>query len=149
MYFSYNKLFCTLFLLQKNDIIKATKKSTRREDKMDISKKDWDLFKKLLPKWQEAYMERLIKEYISLLNGEKLASERFWELEKRMNKDKRSPGVIVQYRKSDVMMILLKLINDSVITFDDLDEFSDNVKGSLKFIADADQAYQKQGDVTK
>lgn len=43
---------------------------------MDISKKDWDLFKKLLPKWQEAYMERLIKEYISLLNGEKLASMR-------------------------------------------------------------------------
>lgn len=25
VYFSYNKLFCTLFLLQKNDIIKAKK----------------------------------------------------------------------------------------------------------------------------
>ena len=48
--------------------------------------------------------------------------------------------MIIQYRKSDVMMILLKLINDSVITFDDLDGFSDNVKGSLKFIAGADQA---------
>lgn len=36
-------------------------------------------------------MERLIKEYISLLNEEKLASEKFWELEKRINKDKRSP----------------------------------------------------------
>ena len=43
----------------------------------------------------------------------------------------------------------LKLINDSVITFDDLDEFSDNIKGSLKFITGADQAYQEQGDVTK
>lgn len=107
---------------------------------MDISKKDWDLFKKLLPEWQEAYMERLIKEYILLLNEEKLASDKFWELEKRINKDKRDPGVIIQYRKSDVMMILLKLINDSVITFDDLDGFSDNVKGSLKFIAGADQA---------
>lgn len=107
---------------------------------MDISKKDWDLFKKLLPEWQEAYMERLIKEYILLLNEEKLASDKFQELEKRINKDKRGPGVIIQYRKSDVMMILLKLINDSVITFDDLDGFSDNVKGSLKFIAGADQA---------
>ena len=107
---------------------------------MDISKKDLDLFKKLLPEWQEAYMERLIKEYILLLNEEKLASDKFWELEKRINKDKRDPGVIIQYRKSDVMMILLKLINDSVITFDDLDGFSDNVKGSLKFIAGADQA---------
>lgn len=107
---------------------------------MDISKKDWDLFKKLLPEWQEAYMERLIKEYILLLNEEKLASDKFWEFEKRINKDKRGPGVIIQYRKTDVMMILLKLINDSVITFDDLDGFSDNVKGSLKFIAGADQA---------
>lgn len=107
---------------------------------MDISKKDWDLFKKLLPEWQEAYMERLIKEYILLLNEEKLASDKFWELEKRINKDKRGSGVIIQYRKTDVMMILLKLINDSVITFDDLDGFSDNVKGSLKFIAGADQA---------
>ena len=70
----------------------------------------------------------------------KLASDKFWELEKRINKDKRGPGVIIQYRKTDVMMILLKLINDSVITFDDLDGFSDNVKGSLKFIAGADQA---------
>lgn len=40
-------------------------------------------------------------------------------------------------------------IFDNVITFDDLDGFSDNVKGSLKFITGADQAYQEQGDVTK
>jgi hypothetical protein len=146
VYFSYNKLFCTLFLLQKNDIIK-----NRQEERIKwiFQRKVGTYLKKLLPKWQETYMERLIKEYISLLNEEKLASEKFWELEKRINKDKRSPGVIVPYRKSDVMMILLKLINDSVITFDDLDEFSDNIKGSLKFITGADQAYQEQGDVTK
>lgn len=30
VYFSYNKLFCTLFLLQKNDIIKATKKIDKK-----------------------------------------------------------------------------------------------------------------------
>ena len=110
---------------------------------------DWKLYKSKIADWQEGYMEKLCKEYIELLSSDKLPSERFWELEKRINKDKRSPGVIVPYRKSDVMMILLKLINDSVITFDDLDEFSDNVKGSLKFITGADQAYQEQGDVTK
>ena len=107
---------------------------------MDISKKDWDLFKKLLPEGQEVYMEKLVKEDTSLLNENKLASEKFWELEKRINKDRHSPGVIVQYRKSDVMMILLKLINDKVITFDDLDEFSDNAKGSLKFIVGIDES---------
>ena len=116
---------------------------------MDISKKDWDLFKKLLPEWQETYMEKLIKEYMSLLNENKLASKKFWELEKRINKDRHSPGVIVQYRKSDVMMILFKLINDRVITIDDLDEFSDNIKDSLKFIADVDKSYLKQEEVTK
>lgn len=116
---------------------------------MDISKKDWDLFKKLLPEWQDAYIKKIVKEYISLLSEEKLASEKFWELEKRINKDRHSPGVIVQYRKSDVMIILLKLINDKVITFDDLDEFSDNEKGSLKFIADVDKSYLKQEEVTK
>lgn len=140
MYFSYNKLFCTLFLLQKNDIIKATKNRQEERIKWIFQRKIGTCSKKLLPEWQEAYTERLIKEYILLLNEEKLASDKFWELEKRINKDKRGPGVIIQYRKTDVMMILLKLINDSVITFDDLDGFSDNVKGSLKFIAGADQA---------
>lgn len=47
---------------------------------MDISKKDWDLFKKLLPEWQEAYTERLIKEYILLLNEENLPLTSFGSL---------------------------------------------------------------------
>ena len=84
-----------MFLLQKNDIIK-----NRQEERIKwiFQRKVGTYLKKLLPKWQETYMERLIKEYISLLNEEKLASEKFWELEKRINKDKRSPGVIVPYR---------------------------------------------------
>ena len=33
-----------------------------------VSKSDWKLFQEKLPVWQENYMERLIKEYISLLS---------------------------------------------------------------------------------
>ena len=34
---------------------------------MDISKKDWKLFRERLADWQEKYMEGLIKEYIRLM----------------------------------------------------------------------------------
>ena len=50
---------------------------------MDISKKDWKLFRERLSGWQENYMEGLVKEYANFLNDDKKpASEKFWELEK-------------------------------------------------------------------
>ena len=52
---------------------------------MDISKKDWKLFRERLSGWQENYMEGLVKEYANFLNDDKKpASEKFWELEKRI-----------------------------------------------------------------
>ena len=57
---------------------------------MEISKKDWKLFREKLAGWQEQYMERLNKEYIELLSSnDKNASEKFWNLEKRIKKDKK------------------------------------------------------------
>lgn len=56
---------------------------------MDISKKDWKLFQEKLPDWQENYMEGLIKDYVDFLRSNtKHASEKFWELEKRIKEDK-------------------------------------------------------------
>ena len=49
---------------------------------MDISKKDWKLFRERLSSWQENYMEGFVKEYANFLNDDKKpASEKFWELE--------------------------------------------------------------------
>ena len=45
---------------------------------------DWKLYKSKIADWQEGYMEKLCKEYIELLSSDKLPSERFWELEKRI-----------------------------------------------------------------
>ena len=51
---------------------------------MDISKKDWKLFREKLSGWQENYMEGLVKEYANFLNDDKKpASEKFWELESK------------------------------------------------------------------
>ena len=71
---------------------------------MDISKKDWKLFRERLSSWQENYMEGLVKEYANFLNDDKKpASEKFWELEKRIKEDKRHPGVIMELKKSEVI----------------------------------------------
>ena len=42
-----------------------------------FTKKDWKLFREKLPEWQEAYMERLCREYIKILSRDENASDRF------------------------------------------------------------------------
>ena len=96
---------------------------------MNVSKKDWKLFQERLPGWQENYMEGLIKEYINALNDDKKhASEKFWELEKRIKKDKRHPGVVMEIRKSELIWDIVQLIRLHVITGNDLLDFSDELQ---------------------
>lgn len=40
--------------------------------------KDWKLFRSKIAGWQEAYMDRLNKEYINLLNEHANPSDKFW-----------------------------------------------------------------------
>ena len=62
-----------------------------------VIEKDWKLFRKLLPGWHEAYMERLVKEYIELLSSDRQASDKFWALDKRIKQDKRCTGALASY----------------------------------------------------
>ena len=101
---------------------------------MDFSKEDWNLFRSKLPGWQEAYMDRLNKEYIHLLSSEGKACDKFWELEKRINQDKYHPGVIVQLRRRDMPSQLSSLLRDGVIMWDDLKEFSPELQEYLGFL---------------
>ncbi len=93
---------------------------------MDICKKDWKLFRERLSDCQENYMEGLVKEYVNFLNDDKKpASDKFWELKKRIKEDKRYPGVIMEVNKSEVIWDIVRLIRLKVITYDDLSDFSD------------------------
>lgn len=104
---------------------------------MEISKKDWKLFREKLARWQENYMAQLNKEYMALLSSEdKKASEKFWELEKRIKKDKKHPGVIIEMSKSQAIWNIVDLIRLDVITYEDLAEFSDDLKQAVKMIFD-------------
>lgn len=101
---------------------------------MECSKSDWKLFRSRIAEWQEAYMEQLIKEYIKLLNGSENASDKFWELEERIKKDKKHPGVIIELRKGDMIYDIITLINYGVIKIEDLEDFSEDLREKVKFI---------------
>ena len=101
---------------------------------MEISKQDWLLFRKKIGEWQEAYMEKLLLEYADILRSESLASEKFWELEKRIKNDRRSRGVVLEIRKQNVIYDLVAMILDGIIAFDDLEDFSDELKDAVRFM---------------
>ena len=100
---------------------------------MECSKSDWKLFRTRIAEWQEAYMERLTKEYIQLLSGSEKASDKFWKLEERIKKDRKHPGVIIELSKGNMLYDVVALINYGVITVEDLDGFSDDLKEKVNF----------------
>ncbi|MCQ2510601.1 MAG: multidrug transporter [Lachnospiraceae bacterium] len=95
---------------------------------VEVSKRDWKLFREKLPKWQETYMERLCREYVELLTSDAKGSEKFWALEKRIKEDRKDPGVIVSVSRSNMIYDILGLLRDEAITLDDLAEFSGNFR---------------------
>ena len=101
----------------------------------DFSEKDWKLFRKKLPGWQEAYMNRLCREYIDLLSSDIKASNRFWELEKRIKDDRKKTGVVATMSRSKMIFNIVNLVYDGAISMDDLEEFSDDVKESVRMLS--------------
>ncbi len=100
---------------------------------MECSKSDWEFFRSRIAEWQEAYMERLTKEYIQLLSSSEKASDKFWKLEERIKKDRKHPGVIIELSKRNMFYDIVALINYEVITVEDLDGFSDELKEKVNF----------------
>ena len=90
-------------------------------ERMEFPETDWKLFRSRVADWQEAYMDRLNKEYIELLSGEGNASEKFWALEERINKDKKDKGVILEMSRSQMFSNILSLIEEGAIGYEDLD----------------------------
>jgi hypothetical protein len=103
---------------------------------MEVSKRDWKLFREKIADWQESYMDHLNKEYIKLLSGDKNPSDKFWALEKRISRDKKKPGVMLEMHKSEMIYDIAQLLHDKVICFDDLDEFSDDLKDAVRLFLD-------------
>lgn len=97
----------------------------------DFPESDWKLFRKKIVVWQEAYMEKLNREYIEILSGEGNASTKFWTLEKRIREDKKDCGVHCEMRRSKQFDVIISLLHEGAITMEDLDDFSDELKETI------------------
>lgn len=94
-------------------------------------KSDWKLFRKKIDGWQEAYIAKLNREYIGILIRENDPSVNFWELDKRIREDKKKAGVVVEMKRSALIMKIVELLNDNAIGLDDLEGFSDELKQTV------------------
>ena len=110
-----------------------------------VIEKDWKLFRKLLPGWQEAYMERLTMEYIELLSSDRQASDKFWELDKRIKQDKRCTGVLARdVKRSNMFQLIINLIYEEAISEDDLNEFSEDLRDAVNTRFEIDRRYYEE-----
>ena len=97
-----------------------------------FSEKDWKLFRSKIAGWQEAYIDKLNKEYMEILSGDGNASEKFWKLEKRIREDKKDCGVCCEMRRSQQFFVMMELLREGAIGMEDLDDFSDELKEMMK-----------------
>lgn len=101
----------------------------------EFQEKDWKLFRKKVPEWQERYMDKLNHEYMDILNEDGKPSYKFWKLEKRIWEDRKDAGVIIQnMSRSHMVLNLINLFNCGAITLDDLDGFSEELQDHMKLI---------------
>ena len=79
-------------------------------------------------------MEQLIKEYVELLTSPGNASDHFWELEERIKRDKKHPGVLIELRRSTALWDIAYFVRDKVITMNELEGFSEDLIDAVKLI---------------
>lgn len=80
------------------------------------------------------YVQKLNNEYIEILQGGNAASKNFWDLEKRIFEDKGSIGIFEDMRRSTMRQNILALLRGEIIIFDDLNDFSEELKSDIKYI---------------
>ena len=80
-------------------------------------------------------MEQLAESYAALLVGLGKASDKFWELEKRLRKDQKGVGAVADVSRSEMYYNLLYLLGDKTITLEDLAGFSPDLRERLAMIA--------------
>ncbi len=101
---------------------------------IDVNEADWKLFRKRVPGWQEAWMDKLNREYIALLESDGQPSDKFWALEKRIRRDRQSVGVVIDMRRSVMTTSIMRRLGDGVISLYDLDGFIEDLVDEIRYL---------------
>lgn len=99
---------------------------------LNYPESDWKLFRSKISDWQEAYMERLCKEYVDILSAKGSSADRFWDIEERIKEDKKKVGVRAEMRRSMMYYNIVSLIGEGAITMADLEGFSDELRQAVE-----------------
>ena len=69
-------------------------------------------------------------------------SDKFWALDKRIKDDKKCTGVIARdIRRSHMFQHIIDLMYEGAITVDDLKEFSEDLRDTIKTRQEIDRRY--------
>jgi len=68
---------------------------------------------------------------ISWLSLSSNPSEKFWRLDKKIKEDRKKTGVQLEMSRSKLIYNIISLINEGAISFEDLEEFSDELKETI------------------
>lgn len=104
------------------------------EHNTEISKHDWELYRRKMPIWQEKYMEHLCRKYAEILTNDNQASYRFWQIWERIKEDRKCTGVMAQMSRSSVIFNIVDLIREGTITLADLAEFSQKLQERVWYL---------------
>ena len=66
-----------------------------------------------------------------LLSEDADPSKKFWMLDKRIKEDKKNTGVQLEMSRSNLIHNIISLINEGAISFENLEEFSDELKETV------------------
>lgn len=102
----------------------------------EVIESDWKLFRQKMSVWYELFMERLVSEYSELLNRPDTASDRFYALSARIEKDRRHTLMTARMSRSNMFSILIALVSDGIVKRRDLEGFSKDLRGRLELIVD-------------
>jgi len=97
-----------------------------------FTERDWKLFRDKLPVWQESYIEKCNKEYMSLLASDEAPSEKFGMLKNRIREDEDKFLLPLRMSRTNFIANLLALLHNYVIEMTDLADFSDELKHTVE-----------------
>ena len=108
---------------------------------MDVSTSDWKVFRRRVPEWRERYLRLRNEEVVGLLRDEALTpTERFWQAKERMAEEARVLQACLDgHSKRKVAWYLSLMYGHEMIGEDDLDEFSEGLRASVR-LAQGDES---------